>query len=120
MTLPDSVKQMSLEERQQLALDIINYCNLCPTLWNGNYTKFLPLILNVITDPRKSEKLILQSSRVISLLKKNKELWNKVKLFLCRSYWKQICKCKHGAGFHHYAECTVTTCLCKNYEEKEL
>ncbi len=128
MPLPN----LSLQERNQLVLDLIAHCNFFPKIWEGRHPWVLGCIIHKITDPRETEPMpFSRGTRFIAAIKRNQALWIRLKPFTVPHSWNKICKCKHSVHNHTGVEqaCTaheslydLTTpfCKCLHYEERGL
>lgn len=130
--MPGTVPNLSIEERRALALEVLEYCNLFPKLWEGRHSWMVGQLLHWITDPRETKPFeVNRGTRVGAALKKNPALWARVKGFMSRKWYNDECKCRHDKDNHRNKkyECTQRkrrydqtspTCGCTKYEERGL
>lgn len=121
----------TIEERRQLALDIMDQVNFFPKALEKKHAYVLGLLLNTITDPRIQTPVQLPlRTRIIHAIKKNTDLWARVSMFAIpfRSA-SDICKCQHHALSHvpKIGSCTgrvyrkgSSICKCKYFVGKGL
>lgn len=124
---------MSMQERRQLVLDVMDHVNFYPYLFEKKNFCVIGKLLHVLTDPREMNPIPIQKgTRAIAALKRNKELWNKVKTFMIpdTNYWSgRRCKCLHythsHAGKEAEGKCQGTdsqgkSCKCVGFTPRDL
>lgn len=128
MPLPN----IGMQERQQLALDLLQHCNVFPTMWEGRHAWVIGQLLHTITDPRETQPLKLsKGTRLIAAIKKDSVLWGRVKSFVEAYSWNKKCKCGHGESYHsgilgcctgrkRRYDSSSPQCKCNHYEERGL
>lgn len=122
---------LTFEERRVLALEVADHLNFFPKSFESKHAYVLGLILHQLTDPRVVKPLELRrGTRVISALKKNKGLWERLKPFFIpiQSWSSRQCKCGHMKDDHanRKGKCKETrgyprvNCRCDHFRGKEL
>lgn len=120
----------TIEERRQLVLDIMDQVNFYPKVFEHKHCYILGLLIHTLTDPRKHESLALhKGTRVITAIKKNPELWNRVSPFTQLATSFAVCKCRHNKLNHKdKGECRYILgygsksklCKCKHFVQETL